>query len=171
MRKPVISYSYQLQSKDGSWGDECIVISAPYQPDYQQMSIEEYNQFAAYYNKTMSKYTSDFHKLDTLNNEWLGHEGDPRGYIKWTNSKFKTDSRYKIFQDTALSFGHNSESVSWGQSTGYSVGVTESMSHGFTYDGIPGYCLISQTLPLFIACRFMTCLFNLFYHKNRYDTT
>ena len=134
MRKPVISYSYQLQSKDGSWGDECIVISAPYQPDYQQMSIEEYNQFAAYYNKTMSKYTSDFHKLDTLNNEWLGHEGDPRGYIKWTNSKFKTDSRYKIFQDTALSFGHNSESVSWGQSTGYSVGVTESMSHGFTYD-------------------------------------
>ena len=25
MRKPVVSYDYQIQSKDGTWGDECIV--------------------------------------------------------------------------------------------------------------------------------------------------
>ncbi|MBQ3291641.1 MAG: hypothetical protein IJH43_04615 [Mogibacterium sp.] len=134
MRKPVISYNYQIQSKDGNWKDECIVITVPCEPDYKSLSIEEYNEFAAYYNKTMAKYSSDFHKLGILNNKWLGHEGDPKSYIKSNNSLFKTDSAYRLIQKNALSLGHNSDSVTWGKITGYSSGITEQMSHGFTYD-------------------------------------
>ena len=147
-RKPVVSYYYELQSQDGSWSGDHAVVTVPCEPDLVTMGINKYNAFATYYNKTLtdSKYLKDFHasatkdymkdyhKLDLLNNQWLGHEGDPDKYIKWTNSKFKTDSRYKILQDKPLRLGHNSESVSWGKTKDTSIGVTESMSHGFTYD-------------------------------------
>ena len=134
MRKPVVSYDYQIQSKDGTWGDECIVITVPCEPDYQTMSIDVYNAFADIYNNVLAKYTNDFHKMDKLDNKWLGHEGDPKKYIKWTNSKFRTDNAYKILQSVPMNLGHSSEAVKWGQVEGSSVGVSESMSHGFTYD-------------------------------------
>ncbi len=135
MRKPIVCYKYQLQSADGSWGDEHAVVSVPYDSKCWSMSVSKYNAFANYYNKTVgAKLSGDFHKLGILNNEWLGHEGDPRKYIKWTNSKFKTDDGYRIFQQTPLMLGHTSESVGWGRSVENSVGVTESMAHGFTYD-------------------------------------
>ena len=147
-RKPAVSYYYEIQSKDGDWGGECMVVTVPCEPGLVTMGIDQYNAFAEYYNKTLtdSEYLKDFHNsnvpdymkqyhtLDKLDNKWLGHEGDPSGYIKWTNSKFKTDSRYRILQDTPMRLGHNSESASWGKVSGYSVGVTETMSHGFTYD-------------------------------------
>ena len=134
MRKPVVYYHYELQEPDGSWGVRTADVLVPCEPSFKGMGVDVYNQFATYYNNTMSKYLKDFHKLDLLKNEWLGHEGDPQKYIKWTNSKFKTDSGYKIIQTTELELGHTSESVTWGKITGESVGVTESMSHGFTYD-------------------------------------
>ena len=147
-RKPAVSYYYEIQSQNGDWSGECMVVTVPCDSSLKTMGIEQYNAFATYYNKTLtdSKYLKDYHKgnvpdymkedhtLDLLDNQWLGHEGDPSGYIKWTNSKFKTDSRYKILQKTAQSLGHNSESVSWGKTENTSIGVTESMTHGFTYD-------------------------------------
>ena len=148
-RKPVVSYYYEIQSKTGEWSGEHMVITVPCEPDLVTMGIDKYNAFATYYNRQLenSQFLKDFqkksdisdvmkttHKLDLLNNEWLGHEGDPEGYIKWTNSKFRTDSRYRILQSKPMKLGHNSESVSWGKTSSNSVGVTESMSHGSTYD-------------------------------------
>ena len=147
-RQPVVAYYYEIQSKDGEWSGEHMVVTVPCEPDLVTMGIDKYNAFAKFYNKTLtdSSYLKDFqemttldfmkdtHKLDLLNNKWLGHEGDPSGYIKWTDTSFKTDSRYRILQKSPMRLGHNSESVSWGKTSGTSVGVTESMSHGFTYD-------------------------------------
>ena len=159
-RTPVVCYTYQLQEKDGSWDDEYIVVSIPCEPDYQQMNVDEYNEFAKYYNTQVGKKLTDFHKLGTLNNKWLGHEGEPQKYIKWTNSKFKTDSAYKIIQTTPMNFGHNSESVEWGRDTGESVGVTESMSHGFTYDATfaagPNVGAASLTFGVSTSLQYMT---------------
>ena len=147
-RKPVVSYYYEIQGKDGNWSGDHMVVTVPCKPDLVTMGIQQYNAFATYYNKTLtsSQYLSDYHKknvpdymkqyhtLDLLNNQWLGHEGEPDKYIKWTNKKFRTDNRFKILQSQPMRLGHNSESVSWGKTDSSSVGVTESMSHGFTYD-------------------------------------
>lgn len=147
-RKPAVSYYYEIQSQNGNWDGDCMVVTVPCRPSLVTMGIGKYNAFAQYYNKilTDSEYLKDYHNsdvpeymkqyhtLDLLDNQWLGHEGDPTKYIKWTNSLFKNDSGYRILQETPASLGHNSESVSWGKTSNNSVGVTENISHGFTYD-------------------------------------
>lgn len=148
-KKPVIAYYYEIQSQNGDWSGEQMVVTVPCEPGLETMGISKYNAFATYYNKQLEKsqylkeyqnksdvpdYMKTTHKLGILNNKWLGHEGDPQSYIKWTNKLFKTDSAYRILQKSPMKFGHNSEAVSWGKTAGTSIGVTESMSHGFTFD-------------------------------------
>ena len=137
-RTPVICYRYQVQDQQGNWEKDGVenswVISVPSDPSYTPLDIDQYNAFAKYYNKETAKKTSDFRKLEILDNKYLGVEGEPDKYLSIADSRFhKGGSGYELIQSSLQTVGHTSGSTGWSLEKGTSSSVTESMSYGFTF--------------------------------------
>lgn len=133
-RAPVICYTYQVQNASGGWGDpdRDLVISVPENPSYSKLSVEEYNQFAEYYN---SQVPADARKLQQLDNTWLGLEGQPDQYISTTNKLFNTaNNGYELMQKSFQTLGHTGGSSGWSLDKGTSSSVAKGLEHGLSFD-------------------------------------
>ena len=146
-RTPVILYRYEV-IYDGKWdADHTITISVPGPASYQVISVEDYNNFAKYYNEYYAKkaednnITSGIPHLDEITDRYLMHEGDPLNYRK------TTDSGYKLLQSQPQDFtvgSSNSTGFDYSKESGYSE--SETSSHGFSFEltitfglNIPGF--------------------------------
>lgn len=144
-RTPITLYTYQVEV-DGVWSDNnTITLSFPGSPSTTPLSVREYNEFADYYNKHCIELAEEANKtlpdkekikpediphINTINDKWLGHAGDPFSYMQTSSAQ---EGR-EILQDAPQTFtvGKNSSSFSWEQTHSGSHEISN--SHGFSVD-------------------------------------
>ena len=175
-RTPVTMYCYQIKRSDGSWptGDETdeknndLVLSFPGTPAYSIISVDRYNEFAEYYNKTNKDRMkaagldeSLAPKLALLKDAdskkyYLNTEGDPTKYI----NKRSIPSGVKILQTKANAFEASTGSTAFDYSKQHEQSDSDSMSHGFTFEltitfglGIPGF--VNSTVGGYVSLEYM----------------
>ena len=89
-RTPVVFYSYDVWKPDtGKWEENGLGISYANTPEYQQLSVDDYNSFVEQYNAEGERRakekgsTTEFPALSPLGEGlYLGCEGDPTKYYQ-----------------------------------------------------------------------------------------
>lgn len=144
-RTPITLYTYQIEV-DGKWSDNnTLTLSFPGTPSTTPLSVKDYNEFATYYNKHCVELAEEANKtlpdkdkikpediphINTINDKWLGHAGDPFSYMQTSSAQ---EGR-EVLQDAPQTFsvGKSSTGFSWEQTHSSSHEISN--SHGFSVD-------------------------------------
>ncbi len=110
-RTPVVFYSYDVWKPDtGAWEENGLGISYANTPEYQQLSVEDYNSFVEKYNAEGEKRaqekgsTDPFPALSKLGDGlYLGCEGDPTKYYQGGDAP----AGYSVIDDHEHALGYN----------------------------------------------------------------
>ena len=133
-RTPIFTYSYDVWDGENKvWKVNSMGLAVPQEPSYVQMSVDDYNAFAEYYNQYAKgkndNITDDKKKIKPLNrleDRYLGNEGNPWGYRKdWTNGENLSLSTYQ------LGYNGGSNSSSYSSGSGSTEGFEQ--SNGFSF--------------------------------------
>lgn len=147
-RTPVTLYEYQIKQPDGSWETdgkyESLILSFPGRPAYSILSVDRYNQFADYYNRTNKERIknvegateADAPTLALLNDSddkkyYLNTGGDPTKYIDYDHMPSgvtilqEHGNAFEVCSDASTSFAYDEE---------HSSTHSTSMAHGFSFE-------------------------------------
>ena len=145
-RTPITHYVYQIET-NGVWSDNnTIVLSFPGLPSYEMISVQDYNDFVEYYNGKCIQDAAqaniqreqegkppidddDIPHLNSISDQWLGHEGNPLGYMK--SSDVQNGRNILQYTPNRCGIGSSSTGFSWSEEN--SSATEESESHGFTF--------------------------------------
>ncbi|MCR5701530.1 MAG: leucine-rich repeat protein [Lachnospiraceae bacterium] len=120
-------------------------ITIPQAPVREMLSLSEYNEFAKYYNEENKRLAKEKNKtlpdnkkitddkipqLKVIDDQWLGHEGDPLSYMTTTSSQ----DGLNVLQKTPNVFGMGSSSTGYAWSKEMSHSHEISHAHGFSFD-------------------------------------
>lgn len=111
------------------WETCGVVISVPQYPVMTQMSVDEYNGFAAKYNET---YGTSSYNLQTISDEniskyYLNNEGDPYSYASNTTSYA---NGYDMNNGTWMQLGHAGGTISQEYTVELSQETSKTVSEG-----------------------------------------
>ena len=135
-RTPVFLYNYDVTYLDEA-GEEVkgtMQIAVPKAPTYEQLTIEKYNEFVAYYNSILDESGADADaRLQTVADDlYLGNEGNPFGYYREDASgELKSLERYgNVMKNLTTSAGSNSVDFTISKEKGEEVEI----AHGFSFE-------------------------------------
>ncbi|MBR3227218.1 MAG: fibronectin type III domain-containing protein [Erysipelotrichaceae bacterium] len=142
-RTPVTIYKYLVEVNNEWSEDNFIEVSFPGKSAIMPMSVKEYNEFALKYNEEAQRLAEltnaeaeetiipedRIPHLEPIVDQYLGHEGDPYGYMDSSPLHDVT-----ILQETPLASGVGSSSLSYAWSLEHATGHEESNSHGFSFE-------------------------------------
>ena len=172
-RTPVTVYGYQIKQRDGSWenenNDNIISLSFPGTPAYSIITVDRYNEFAEYYNKTneekmkkLNKDPKDAPKLALLSDTdekklYLNTGGDPTKYVR----KRDKPSYVNVIQKKANAFEASTGATGFSYENEHSSSRTDSMSHGFTFEltiefGLGIECFVSSSAGAYVSLEYMS---------------
>ncbi len=155
-RTPITIYNYMIETINNKgekkWDPQnTLSLSFPGAPEAFVMSIPQYNAFAEYYNiqvrnkvneenikrKQQGKETikeEDIPQLGIINDQWLGHKGDPFGYMNKSSSGNAT-----VLQKSPITFGVGDTSTGYSWSKDHEKEEESSESNGFALDLCVGF--------------------------------
>ena len=141
-RTPVTIYKYQIEKK-GEWPEDNILeLSFPGKSVIARAKIDDYNEFAEYYNREMKRIAAEMNEeageivipedkiphLSLIKDKYLGNEGNPYAYMS-----YPTDD-VTVLQDSPFESGVGSASTEYGWDREHSTSYEESNSHGFSFE-------------------------------------
>lgn len=137
---PVTYYSYDVYNSDtGTWSLNDMAVNIAGQPLYTQITVDQYNDFADYYNNYIDTHKVEYEyagedkivevqKLNKIDKDkyYLGNEGNPSGYTQdWARlPEGKRVSRGTL----ALGYQGGSTTSNYGQETSESETNTKTTS-------------------------------------------
>ena len=139
-RTPIIYYMYDVYKPDtDSWEEQGLDISYVRPGEYKQLSVDEYNSFAAEYNKEgKERYQqkkldpNDFTELKLLGNDtYLGCEGSPGKYYA---DNMDPPAGYGVIDDHTHTLGYNGGSDATELVTGSSVTTGKEQNDGVSVE-------------------------------------
>lgn len=143
-RTPIIYYSYDVWKADKKeWEDSGFAVSYVKPPEYEQLSVDAYNQFADEYNKEglerCKKKNVDpkkFTQLDQLkaDEKYLDIEGEPTKYYQGGQTKDPTPAGYTVLDKNVHRLGYNGGSDATELITGTSVTEGKEKNEGVSVD-------------------------------------
>ena len=143
-RTPIVYYSYDVWKADKKeWEDSGFAVSYVKPPEYEQLSVEAYNQFTDEYNKEglerCKKKNVDpkkFTQLDKLDadKKYLDIEGEPTKYYQGGQTKDPAPDGYTVLDKNVHRLGYNGGSDSTELITGTSVTEGKEKNEGVSVD-------------------------------------
>ena len=148
-RTPTFVYSYNItcQDNEGNTVNDVYQMAFPKAPVFEQMALDDYNEFASYYNGLIksaaekkgvkeSEYSDSL--LQTIDGDlYLGSEGNPYGYYQRDRSgkPGPIPQEYGDLEGLATNGSSNSISYSFSQSEGSSREIAKGVSFDFAIQG------------------------------------
>ena len=129
-RTSVFIYMYdEYDPEKNEWLENNLAISIPKSSVNTMLTIEEYNEFAEYYNKLVKNSENKLATIDPAA-KYLGHAGDPTGYIQ----REEGGGFYTPLGDKEAAMSYTDGSIGISIEKGKATSVSESMDHGFSFE-------------------------------------